>query len=65
MELAREEKLPFIVHSRDAAADTLDMVKALHGGDIGGVIHCFSYSKETAREYLDMVFISVLEGDYI
>lgn len=54
MELAREEKLPFIVHSRDAAADTLDMVKALHGGDIGGVIHCFSYSKETAREYLDM-----------
>lgn len=54
MELAREEKLPFIVHSREAAADTLDMVKALRGGEIGGVIHCFSYSKEIAREYLNM-----------
>ncbi|MCH1981640.1 TatD family hydrolase [Ruminococcus sp. OA3] len=54
MELAREEKLPLIVHSREASADTLDMVKALRGGEIGGVIHCFSYSKETAREYLDM-----------
>ena len=53
-ELAREEKLPIIVHSREAAADTLDMMKALKGGDIGGVIHCFSYTKEMAREYLNM-----------
>lgn len=53
-ELAREEKLPIIVHSREAAADTLDMVKALKGGEIGGVIHCFSYAKEMAREYLNM-----------
>ena len=54
LEVAREEKLPFIIHSRDAAKDTLDTMKRLHAGDIGGVVHCFSYGKEMAREYLDM-----------
>ena len=54
LEVAREEKLPFIIHSRDAAKDTLDTMKRLHAGDIGGAVHCFSYGKEMAREYLDM-----------
>ena len=55
MEIAREEKLPFMVHSRDAAKDTLDLVKdCMKGGMYGGIIHCFSYGKEMAREYLDM-----------
>ncbi len=55
MEVAREEKMPFIIHSREAAEDTLNMMKALRAGEMsGGVIHCFSYSKEMAREYLNM-----------
>lgn len=54
LEVAREEKLPFIIHSRDAAKDTLDLMKGLHAEEIGGVIHCFSYGKEMAREYLNM-----------
>lgn len=56
IELAREVKKPVIIHSRDAAKDTLDMMKALHCEDIGGVIHCFSYSVEMAREFLNMGF---------
>lgn len=54
IELARDEKLPFIIHSREAAADTLDMAKGLQVGEIGGIVHCFSYGKEIAREYLNM-----------
>lgn len=55
MEVAREEKLPFLIHSRDAAADTLEMMKELRAGEMyGGIIHCFSYGKEIAREYLNM-----------
>ena len=54
IELAREEQMPFIMHSREAAADTLDMAKGLKAGEIGGVVHCFSYGKEMAREYLNM-----------
>ena len=51
LDLARRLKLPVIIHSRDAAKDTLDIMKAEKAGEIGGVIHCFSYTKETAREF--------------
>jgi TatD DNase family protein len=55
MEIAREEKLPFMIHSREAAQDTLDIVREyVQGGMYGGIIHCFSYGKELAREYLNM-----------
>ena len=55
MEVARSERLPFIIHSREAAQDTLTMMKGLRAAEMScGVIHCFSYSKEMAKEYLDM-----------
>jgi len=56
LELAREVGLPVVIHSRDAAKDTMDLMKAHHGEEIGGVIHCFSYSKEIALEYVKMGF---------
>ena len=62
IELAREVKLPIIIHSRDAAKDTYDIMKALHAEDIGGVVHCFSYSKEMARQVLDMGFYIGIGG---
>ncbi len=52
--IAREESLPVVIHSRDAAEDTLRICKEEHVGEIGGVMHCFSYEKEIAREYLNM-----------
>ncbi len=55
MDIAKEEKLPFMIHSRDAAEDTLEIVKAyMQEGMHGGIIHCFSYSKEIAAQYLKM-----------
>ena len=55
MDIAREEKLPFMIHSREAAKDTLDIVREyMKGGMYGGIIHCFSYGKEMAEEYLKM-----------
>ena len=62
LELAREVKLPVIIHSREAAKDTLDMMKALRAGDMGGVIHCYSYTKEMAREYLNMDYYFGIGG---
>lgn len=62
LDLARQLSLPVIIHSRDAAKDTLDIMKAEKAGDIGGVIHCFSYSKEIAGEYLDMGFYLGIGG---
>lgn len=55
MDIAREVKLPFMIHSREAAEDTLNIVREyVKGGMYGGIIHCFSYGKEIAREYLNM-----------
>lgn len=51
-----------VIHSRDAAKDTLDMMKAAKAGEIGGVIHCFSYGVEMAREYLNMGFFIGIGG---
>lgn len=62
LELAREVKLPVIIHSRDAAKDTLDIMKEQKAGEIGGVIHCFSYGTEMAREYLNMGFFIGIGG---
>lgn len=54
--LAREVQLPMIIHSRDAAQDTLDLLKEQDAKNIGGVIHCFSYGVEVAQEFLKMDF---------
>ena len=55
LDLARELDLPVIIHSREAAADTMEIMKE-HGKGLRGVIHCFSSSKELALEYVKMGF---------
>ena len=59
LQLAREAGLPVVIHSRDAAKDTLTVMKE---DEIGGVIHCFSYGVELAREYLNMGFYLGIGG---
>lgn len=54
LELARETGLPVIIHSRDAAADTMQVMKDNHAEEIPGVVHCYSYSKEIAQEFINM-----------
>ncbi|MBU3876498.1 TatD family hydrolase [Faecalicatena sp. AGMB00832] len=53
--LARELGLPVIIHSRDAALDTFEIMKEYADG-LDGVIHCFSSSVEMAREYVKRGF---------
>lgn len=62
IELARELSLPIIVHSRDAAADTMDILHETDAGKLGGVIHCFSYSPEIALESVKMGFYIGIGG---
>ena len=56
IELAGEADLPVVIHSRDAAADTLQILKDTRAGKLGGVVHCFSYSREIAMECVKMGF---------
>ncbi len=55
LELARELDLPVLIHSREAAADTMEIMKE-HAKGLSRVIHCYSYSKEMAQEYIKMGF---------
>ena len=60
LELAREMNLPVIIHSRDAAEDTVKVMKEHNAQELSGVIHCYSYSKEMAKEFVKMgYFIGV------
>jgi TatD DNase family protein len=54
LELARETKLPVIIHSRDAAAFTMQVMREHHAEEIPGVVHCYSYSPEMAEEFVRM-----------
>lgn len=53
LDLARRLGKPVIIHSREAAADTMEILKE-EGQGLPGVIHCYSYSAEMAKEYVKM-----------
>jgi TatD DNase family protein len=60
MKLAKETGLPVIIHSRDAAEDTMKLMKSVNALEIPGVVHCYSYSAEMAAEFVKMgYFIGV------
>lgn len=61
LDLARKHDLPVLIHSREAAADTMAIMKE-HAQGLGGVIHCYSYSKEMAKEYVKMRFYIGIGG---
>ncbi len=62
LEMSLRLDMPVIIHSRDAAADTLEFMRghAKKGGR--GVIHCFSYSYEMAAEYVKMGYFIGIGG---
>lgn len=51
LKIAQRLNLPVVIHSRDATKDTIDILKMYN---VGGVIHCFSGSLETAKIYISM-----------
>lgn len=62
LELAKEVDLPVVIHSRDATEDTMEILKEAQDGSLRGVLHCYSGSVQTAREYIDLGFYISLAG---
>jgi TatD DNase family protein len=54
--LARALKKPIVVHTREAPADTIDILRAEGANEVGGVIHCFSEDRAFAQKALDLGF---------
>lgn len=53
---------PLIIHTRDAAKDTLEIMRSEGARDAGGVMHCFTESWEVARAALDLGFYISFSG---
>lgn len=59
---AKELKKPLIIHTREAAADTLQILKEEGANQVGGVMHCFTESVEVAKAAINMNFLISLSG---
>lgn len=57
IDLIRKIDIPIVVHTRDALADTIDILKDFK--DVGGVLHCFPGSYESVLPILDRYYVSV------
>jgi TatD DNase family protein len=63
IEAARQTRLPLVVHTREAEADTAEMLDAaVREGGVTGVLHCFTGSADLARKALDIGFFISLSG---
>jgi TatD DNase family protein len=62
IKLAKELKLPIIVHDRDAHGDTFDIIREEIDNDLTGVLHCYSGNLELAKEYIKMGFYISFAG---
>jgi TatD DNase family protein len=60
--LARELRRPVVIHTREAEADTLEILREEGGGDLRGVIHCFTGTPFLARGALDLGFYVSVAG---
>jgi TatD DNase family protein len=60
--MARETGLPIVVHERDAAQEAVELLRGESGGDLCGVIHCFTGNYDAARAYLDLGFYLSFTG---
>lgn len=60
LDIAREEDMPVVIHSRDAMGDTIEILRSHGSGD--GIIHCYSGSKESAKILLDMGYYISFAG---
>ncbi|MBI5776453.1 MAG: TatD family hydrolase, partial [Nitrospirae bacterium] len=60
--LAREFKLPVIIHTREAQEDTIAILKEENAGETGGVFHCFTGDARLAQDGLDLGFYLSFSG---
>lgn len=60
LELAKELKLPVIIHDRDANQDVFDILREVNSFETGVLLHCYSGSAELARQYVKLgAYISI------
>ena len=59
---AKQARKPLIIHTRDSAEDTMRILREENAGEIGGVMHCFTETREIAQQALDLGFYISFSG---
>lgn len=62
IQLAKKVELPIIIHNREATADVVRILREEVAEKVGGIMHCFGGSVETAKECINMNFMISLGG---
>ncbi len=62
IQMARQSRLPLVVHVRDAYREAAEIIQREGAGDLRGVIHCFTGDYDAAREFLDLGFYLSFTG---
>ena len=62
LKLAKKHNLPIIIHSRDACKDTVDILKEYSDCYKKGIMHCYAYSYEIAKELINYGFMFAFGG---
>lgn len=62
LQLARDLRLPVIIHTREAQEDTISILKEERASEVGGVFHCFSGDAWLAKDALDLGFYLSFSG---
>jgi TatD DNase family protein len=62
IQMARETGLPLVVHERDAFNDAAELLRNEGGGQVRGVVHCFTGDYRAAQKYLDLGFYLSFTG---
>jgi TatD DNase family protein len=62
LRIAREVRLPVVIHTREAQEDTVQILKDEWSPDLGGVFHCFSGDAWLAKDALDLGFYLSFSG---
>ena len=60
--VARDLRMPVVIHTREAWADTMAILRDAGAADVGGIFHCFTGTPDEAREALDAGFCLSFSG---
>ena len=62
IQVANQLRKPLIIHTRDARADTIALMRSHQADNAGGVLHCFTEDYDTAKAALDLGFYISISG---
>lgn len=62
LDMSRRHNKPTIIHTRDAEEDTINILREEQAGEFGGVLHCFTGTRELADAAIDLGFYISFSG---